>query len=199
MTSWPAGTMTARTSRLTTKGSFSCRRMGLFGGYGRRLVFTERRVERVPAEARALDSYGKLAHARERGELAERGVGGRVVAREQRVHLAEELAHGRAVASLDGLRHERRGGGRDRATLALEADVLDALAVEAHGERELVTAQRVVAFRAAVGVVDPAEIARMAVVIEDHVAIELLEIHQWNTWRARSSALTSAPTSPSVL
>ena len=51
----------------------------------------------------------------------------------------------------------------------------------------------------AVRCLDAAEIARAAVVIEDHVAVQLLEVHQPNTSRARPSAATRRSTSPSVL
>ena len=51
----------------------------------------------------------------------------------------------------------------------------------------------------AAAVLDAAEVSRLAVVIEDHVPVELLQVHQPNTLRAFSSALARAATSPSVL
>ena len=44
-----------------------------------------------------------------------------------------------------------------------------------------------------------AEVARVAVVIEDHIPVQLLQIHQPNTCCARFSALVSCATSSSVL
>jgi hypothetical protein len=115
------------------------------------------------------------------------------------MHLVEELPGAGTVLALDGFGHEGGRGGGDGAAAAFETDVLDALAVQAHGERQPVAAQGVVPFRVVIRSLERAEIARAAVVIEDHVAVELLQVHQANTSRARRSALTSAFTSSSVL
>src|SRR5512134_110897 len=122
-TAMPAGTMIASTSRVKVTGSLSDRytvtpgRSSL-GGNGLGLA-VQGGVERVPAEARALHAGRELAHAGERGELAEfGGIGGRVVLREQFVHAAEQplgLGHGMA---LDALGQQRGGGDGDRAAAA---------------------------------------------------------------------------------
>src|SRR6185312_12652073 len=142
-TSCPAGTITARTSRFTTKGSFSCLRIELLGG-DRRRARDECGVQGVPAEARALHPRGELAHPGKRGELAERGIGRAVGLREEHVHPLEQLPYARAVLTLDGFGHERGRRRGDRAAASLEADVLDPVTLQPQGEREAVAAQRVV-------------------------------------------------------
>src|SRR5437762_2585103 len=121
-TSWPAGTITARTSRFTTKGSFSCLRIAALLGGDRRRTVLERRIERVPAEARALHARRKFPHSGQRGQLAERAVGFGPGACQQRVHLIEQLADRGAVLALDRLRPQGRRGGGPCAAPALEAD-----------------------------------------------------------------------------
>ncbi len=64
---------------------------------------------------------------------------------------------------------------------------------------EAVAAQRVVAVRARVGLLELAEVTRPLVVIEDHVAVEIFQLHQPNTSRTLGSAATSLSTSPRVL
>ena len=53
----------------------------------------------------------------------------------------------------------------------------DALAVEIHVHRQPVAAQRIVAVGVRVGRIEPAEVPRMAVVVDDDVAIEVFQIH----------------------
>src|SRR5262249_20331219 len=158
-TSCPAGTITPRTSRLTTKGSFSCLRTGLLGGHRSPPLRSERGVEGVPAEARALDASRGLAHARERPERAERRRGRAILLREEGVHLVEESPGARAVLALDRFGHEGGRGRRDGAAAAFETDVLDAVAVQPHGERQLIAAQGVVSLRVVVRPLERAEIA----------------------------------------
>src|SRR5215216_4961453 len=74
VTGMPAGTMMASTSRRRVTGSCSWRYtvvFGLFGGDGCTGGAIERGVQRMPAQARALDPRRELAHAAERSELAE--------------------------------------------------------------------------------------------------------------------------------
>ena len=73
---------------------------------------------------------------------------------------------------------EHRGRGlRDRATAALETDLLDRLAVggELDRDRHLVAAERVQALSLRVGVVDQPMAARALVVIQDDLPIHLVE------------------------
>src|SRR5215212_5441117 len=190
----PAGTTTARTSRFTTNGSLACERMALFRRDRRRLLF-QRGVQRVPAESGALDPHGELAHARQCSELAELGGWRGVRLGEKAVHFTEEAADSGAIFALDGLRHHRSGRRRNGATATLEAYVFYALAIHAQEQGQAVAAQRVVALRLRIRRVQRAEIARLAVVIEDHVAVEILQLHQGNTSRTLWSAATSFSTS----
>ncbi len=83
----------------------------------------------------------------------------------------------RARLALDRLGHQRGRRGRDRAALALEADVLDLVVRDLQPQRQAVAAQGIEAFDAGIGGVERAEIPRPAIVVEDHVAIQIIEFH----------------------
>ena len=144
----------------------------------------ERRVQRVPAEAGAFHAHREFAHAGQRGQLAEVFRHRRVVLRQHLVHFVEQVRDLGAAFALDRLAHQRCGGDGDRAALAVEAQVGDAIAIEPQRDVQPVAAQRVVAIGRRIGGLEPAEQPRGLVVIEDHVAIEVLEVHQPNTSRA---------------
>ena len=80
-------------------------------------------------------------------------------------------------------------------------DVGDAIAVEIRVHGQAIAAQRIVAVRMHVGRLELAEVPRMAVVIDDHVAIEVFEVHRLSRARLRvcSSAATSRSISSNVL
>src|SRR5262249_86829 len=112
-------------------------------------VAVEGGLERVPREGRALHAHGELADAGEDGELAERAgrradVGGR---RQQAVEPLEEVLAVLERLPFEALGHHRGRGGRDRAAVALEADVLDRAVLDVDEDRERVAAERVPAVR----------------------------------------------------
>src|SRR6185437_15749607 len=80
-----------------------------------------------------------------------------------------------------------------------EANVLDAAILQAQPHGQPIAAQRVVSIGMAVARLDAAEIPRTFVVIEDDVAVELLEVHYANTSWAFTRAATRLATSDSVL
>src|SRR5512137_1734256 len=107
----PAGTMIASTSRVKVTGSLSARYKCRSWASGRRggsplfrgnlRLAVQRRVERVPAQARALHARRELADAGQCAELAQAGhVDVDIVPGQQVVHLPEEfldLGHGPAL------------------------------------------------------------------------------------------------------
>src|SRR4051794_12400264 len=96
--------------------------------------------------------------------------------------LLRELRHLGGGAAPHDVRQHRRRGLRDRAAAALEADVLDRLAVggELDRDRDLVAAERVLPLRVRVGVLDQPVAVRVLVVVEDDLAIHVLEVaHEW--------------------
>src|SRR3954454_15007106 len=103
--------------------------------------------------------------------------------------------------ALDDLGQHRRGGLRDRAAAALEADVVDRLAVVAELERDrhLVAAERVLALGLRVGLLDHAVAARGLVVVEDDLAIHVLEFTHACTSITRRMLAASRSTSSLVL
>src|SRR5438067_1343293 len=77
------------------------------------------------------------------------------------------------VSSFDRRAHHRRGRLRDRAAVAREADVFDRPAVELEKHRVVIAAKRVVALDLPRGVRQLAKIARVLVVIEDDLLVQL--------------------------
>src|SRR6185437_10760273 len=90
--------------------------------------------------------------------------------------LEERRGLGQRLA-LEDLGHERGGGLRDSAAAALEAHILDALAIHGDVDRHLIAAERVVAVREMARLLLRAEIARALAVIEDDVLVEVAQIH----------------------
>src|SRR5690606_34335193 len=102
--------------------------------------------------------------------------------------------------SLHGLGHERSGSNGYGAAVAVETDVAHALAVELEVQREAIAAQRVVSFQPQVGILEHAEVPRAAVVIDDDLLVEVLDVHhRANTLRAFSMPAMSRSTSSRVL
>src|SRR5579871_5251399 len=116
----------------------------------------------------------------------------RITLGEEGVHLVEELEGILSGLALELLSHEGSGSHGDGAAAALETEVADLAAVQLEIDRELVTAQGVEALLHPIGPSDLAEVPRAAVVIHDHVAVEILEVHQRNISRALCSAATRA-------
>ena len=85
----------------------------------------------------------------------------------ERAHLGDRLA-------LDDVRDHRRGGLADRAAAAVEANVAHDAAVDVELDRELVAAERVHALGGDRRVVEMPAVARVLVVIEDVLAVEVV-------------------------
>ncbi len=131
----------------------------------------------MPGEHGALHPRGKLPHACEHGEFAQTSLGAGVAIDQDAVHLREQgqrLVHTLALDRF-GQQRGRRGG--NRAPLAGEGHVLDATrAVHKQFEFKAVAAQRVVTLRAAVGLRQMAEVPGPAVVVEDHLLVEVAQV-----------------------
>ena len=93
------------------------------------------------------------------------------------------------------LRGDRRGRLRDRAALAVEAEVLDAAVLDDDVHAQLVAAERVVVVPLEVVRLELAEVPRVLVVLEDVVAVQSVHRYSSNTSRALPSASTSRSTS----
>src|SRR5690606_15128156 len=120
-------------------------------------------------------------HPRQRLELAERNVPGLA----PHHHVAELLEQGLGLLlglADQGPGHQRGGGDRYGAAGAVEADVADdAALVGLEVERDLVAAQRIAALRLAIRAGDLAAVTRVAVVIEDDLLVEVLQVaHRLN-------------------
>src|SRR5216684_1304626 len=171
--------------------------LALLLGRDRLVLAGERGADRVPGQGRALDAARELAHAGEDGELAELGGGAAVPRRRQHVvEPAEEL-----VCLADGLAFEARGhhrGGRlgDGAARALEADIADHARLDVEVDPDLVPAEGVVALRGPVGPVEPPEVARLPVVVEDDLLVQLAQFgHHPKISRTSRSPAPSASSS----
>src|SRR5205823_2189922 len=96
---------------------------------------------------------------------------------------------------LDALGQQRRGRDGNRAAGALEANVLDAPVGDVDVERELVAAERVYGVDHVVRAGQLAEVTGLAVVIEDHLAIKVLQLI-YGTAPRRASGPPSAGRRP---
>src|SRR5919199_3856161 len=184
--SWPEWTIftspggsssTGQTSR-SAKGQII--EAGGFLGKRRPLPLVERDLERPEPEQRALepDRRKRDPDLVEELVLRERGDLGR----------APPLHH----------LHQHRGRRlADRAPAAGELDLFDRVAVglEADVDRDLVAAERVLAVGARVGVVDHPVSARVLVVVEDDLAVELVELAHAKSLRASCTPSASRSTS----
>src|SRR3989337_1614033 len=137
----------------------------------------ERRLQRVPPEARALHASGELAHAREHRQLPQRRVCRRPrLPRDHAVELAEQVVDLALRLPLDRVRHHARGRFRDRAPLALEADLGDPIPVHFQVEDNLVAAQRVVPDGLVVRGVQRMVVPGPPAVVEDHFLVQFPQI-----------------------
>src|SRR2546426_4423488 len=146
-----------------------------------RRFLLERRAQRVPRKARALHPRGELVDPLEHDELSERLLVDRPRGspRDHLVKLIEERARLFLGLALEGDRHHGRGCLRDRAALALEADLRDALAVHLEEEGDAVATQGARSVRRAVRGLDLVEVARVPAVVKNHVLVQLAQVrHQ---------------------
>src|SRR5579859_7664959 len=139
----------------------------------------QRHLERDPRQRRALHPDGELPDAGQGDQVAEvvrRGLrtGGRM---HHRLERGDKTIRFRHRLALELLGHHRGRRLADRAALALEPDVLDHAVPHAQRHADLVAAQRVGPLAHRVGRVGPAAVARMAVVVENDVAIQLIQRH----------------------
>ena len=119
------------------------------------------------------------------------------VARDEVVEAVEEGLGLGAGLPLHALRHHRGGGREDGAARALEADVLDDVAL--HREHDLgpVAAERVAAFGRAVGPGQGAEVPRPAAVVQDRLLVQLAQLGRHRkTSRTLCRARTRTSMSP---
>src|SRR5512144_373018 len=102
----------------------------------------------MPRQNRALDARRQVAHASEYGEASDMMGAGEVELSGRHVakFLDECLRVGTRL-TLDGDCHHRCRRLADRARLAPERDLADALAVEIERHGDVIAAQRVMAFR----------------------------------------------------
>src|SRR5262245_33097185 len=144
----------------------------------------QRDLEDAEAEDRALEANRRELDADLLEQLLLRQLG--------------DLGHSLA---LDDLREHRRRCLGDRAAASLEADVVDRVAVgtELQEDRDLVPAERVLALGLRVGLVDHSVAARVLVVVEDDLAIHVLEFAQACTSMTRRTLAARRSTSSVVL
>ncbi len=139
-------------------------------------------IERMPCHRRTIHAGRIAAHAGEGFQLAEAGPvarRGHILQRgagHQLVELLEEAPRLADCLALDGFGHHRCRCRRDGAPGALEGDVLHDVVADRDVDRYAVPAQRVIPFGLAVRRLGPPEVARLAVVIEDQLLIELVQV-----------------------
>src|SRR5579864_1012580 len=154
----------------------------------------------MPGQGGTLDPHRILAHAGE-GAAGGAAAGGR--AGDQGVEALEEAPRLLERLAAQRLGHHRGRGGRDGAADALEGDVLDPPLIDPQEDLHPVAAEGVVADGAVTRAGQAAVIARPPVVVEDDLAVEVLQPAEAaahaNTSRTRSTAAARASTSSRVL
>src|SRR5258708_7094558 len=171
----------------------------------------QRRLQSMPGQGGALDPHRVLAHPGERRELAQLGrlaaggaqlgcpIAGGAAAGDQGVEAFEQAPRLLERLAAQRLGHHRGRGGRYGAAHALESDLRDPPLLDAQGDLHPVAAERVVPDGAVAGPGRAAELAGPRVVVEDALAVEVLQpavaaVHA-NTSRTRSTAAARASTS----
>ena len=99
------------------------------------------------------------------------------MAREQSVYVVEQPLKFRPRFAFHDFGEQRSRCDGDCTPIALELGLAYSIAVEIHVYRQAVAAQRVVTVRVRIGWLQLAEVSWIAIVIDDHVAIEVFEIH----------------------
>jgi len=138
-------------------------------------------MQRMPRQDRALHPRRQVAHAREHRQSPEM-VRGRHVKLAGR-HVPEFLDHLLSVApalALDCGRHHRGRSLANGARLTLETDSVQRVVVQFQRQGQVVPAQRVVTLGPMRRIEQHAPIARLAVVIEDYLLIQILRISHGN-------------------
>jgi hypothetical protein len=135
-------------------------------------------VQRMPAQTCALHAGWKFSHPGERAEFTEcREIRHSILLSEQFVYLLKQsLGVGQRFAfDCFGEQRCRRSG--DRAALTFETNIRDFFVLEIHIDSQAITAQRIVAIGVSVGRFELAEVSWVAIVIDDHIFIEIFEVH----------------------
>src|SRR5919204_5965468 len=179
MSRWPCWTMrtvpggSCSTGQTSISAKLGEIHVGEALGRRRPLRLVERQLERRQPEHRALEPHRRQLDA----DLLEQLV------------LVED-GHLARLPALDELRQHRGRRLRDRAAAALEAHRLDRLSVRCELDRDadLVAAKRVLALRLRVRRLDDAAVPRILVVIQNDLAVHLLElVHAAKTFCTLSS------------
>src|SRR6266545_8419644 len=148
------------------------------GGPGRVLVLTVDRLapvltgqgpgggvpERHPAEQGALDPHGVPGHAREGDPVLQQLLVGLALAVHQPAERVGRLQRVGHLPVEHEVAHDRGGGKRDRAALAVDRDPGHPVAVQPQAERELVPAHRVVVAHLHVASLEPPRMPGLLVV-----------------------------------
>ncbi len=151
----------------------------------------------MPGEVGALHTGGEGSHAAEGGQFA----WGDRAAREHVAECLEQRFRCGDRLPFHRRRHQRRRRLGDRAPRAvrhLKADVVDRVAIDLDVHLDPVAAQRVVAFGGAIRLLEPPEVTRVPVVVEDGLLIQIAEVAHHSARRARtipSSCARSGATS----
>jgi len=125
-----------------------------------------------------LTRAGEGRHAGKDRQLAKVGVlrGGLRLAGHEAMELREEGFRLGPGLALHALRHHRGGGGSNRTAGTLEADIPHPLMVELQVDRDLIPAQRVGAFDAAVGPGGLASMTRPLAMLKDEFLIQFASV-----------------------
>jgi hypothetical protein len=130
----------------------------------------------VPGQRGALDPRGKLGDASKNGHLAKVGGSGCFIfAGDQVVELLEELDGFRLGLALHHLRHHGSRRARDGAAGALEADLVNLVAVHIDIDRAAVSAQGVISLGLVIRGRNAMKVPRRLAVLENDFLIKFAQ------------------------
>lgn len=137
----------------------------------------QRGEQGVPGEDGAFDAHGEFMHATQGAQAAHRlFVFASVAGGEHPLELGEttpRLGYGFAFELLG---HQRSRGLGNCAARALKTHIADDVIVQFEKDGEVVAAERIVAFGLEVGFRERAEIARIPVVIQNHILVNIVQV-----------------------
>src|SRR5713226_3310620 len=160
----PPSTLWIITDWVVSYDELRCRAVG----------FLQCLFERGPGEERALDAHWELLDAFQGFQITQLlGVHG--LAAHHVLENIDQLVDIVQRLRLHGFGHHRGRGLADGAAAALEGEILELAIVKPHVQLDLIAAQRVIAFHAGGMGIELTAIAGLLVMVEDDLAVQLVE------------------------
>jgi hypothetical protein len=93
------------------------------------------------------------------------------------VHALEQAIDVGPTSALDRLAHQRGRGHRNGAAVSFETQVGDLVALDSERELQRIPTQWIATAGGRIGGLEATEVPRAAVMVQDHVAVQVFEVH----------------------